>query len=258
MQALNILLVGDGLNLTALRMSKYLKKLYVTSENIDETQISFNTFLELAKKCRLHQIDLVIVENEKWIRQGIADVLKKNHINCIAINSNWITFMNKSMLNRYEINTPLTLTFPDVPLVVKSGNYQQIANSLTDVVNIQQHFFSISAEVAKNMYLEEFIDGDKFVINAIFDGKNLLSFPLKELNKQQQLMLSKYTKHLENMLVTEKIDFLGFINSKLIWHKNDWYNVGFSFEFPKTDLQIDLIFLLISALYQKLNEIVPE
>ena len=68
MQALNILLVGDGLNLTALRMSKYLKKLYVTSENIDETQISFNTFFELAQKCRLHQIDLVIVKNEKCIR----------------------------------------------------------------------------------------------------------------------------------------------------------------------------------------------
>ena len=67
--------------------SKYLNELYSTIATEKAIEVKFNTFKELAHKCKTLKIDVVIVENQKWILQGIADVLKKNFVNCIALTS---------------------------------------------------------------------------------------------------------------------------------------------------------------------------
>ena len=87
MQTLNVLIAGEGKLIPLLKKSKFLKKLYATTEVEGAVNIKFNTFNELAKKCKSLQIDIVLVENEKWILQGIADVLRKNFVNCIAPNA---------------------------------------------------------------------------------------------------------------------------------------------------------------------------
>lgn len=253
MQALNVLIVGKGNNVDEIRKSKYLKKLYSTEDIEGAICLTFNTFRELAQNCKNLQIDLVVVEDEKLVYQGIADVLRKNLINCIAIYSNWTNIINKSMLNRYGINTPLTLNYPQTPLVVKSGKYCKIANSISEVVKIQHELLNISAELAKNMYLEEFLTGDVYQINAIYDTKNLFTFACPELDGVQQQKLKEYSELIQAMLINEKVEFIGFINSKLIWHNNNWYNIGFSFEFPKTDEQTDIVYLLIAAIYRHLD-----
>lgn len=253
MQALNVLIMGEGNNVDGIKKSKYLKKLYSTTEIEGALRLTFNTFRELANQCKSLQIDLVIVQDENLIYQGIADVLRKNLINCIAIYSNWTNIINKSMLNQYGIDTPLTLKYPNTPLVVKSGNYCKIANSISEVVDIQHELLNTSAALAKNMYLEEFLTGNIYHINAIYDTKNLFTFPLPNLNEIQQLKLKEYSSLIQNMLTKEKVDFIGFINSKLIWHNNKWYNIGFSFEFPQTDIHTDILYILIAAIYQNLD-----
>ena len=83
MQRLNILVVleDDKSILTPLiRKSKYLNKLYSTIEIEGGIEVKFNTFRELAEKCKALQVDMVVVENEKLVRQGIADILRKRFI----------------------------------------------------------------------------------------------------------------------------------------------------------------------------------
>ena len=57
------------------------------------------------------------------------------------------------------------------------------------------------------------------------------------------------------MLKTEKADFVGFINSEVIIFDNIIYNIGFNFDFSKPNSEIDFLYILNSAIYQKLNEI---
>ena len=255
MQALNILIVGNGYLIDFIKKSKYLKKLYVTSEEKFDVveNVNFNTFKELAQKCKALQIDLVLVEEEKWFLQGIADVLRNNFVNCIAINAKWTNYINKPLLNKYEIFTPLTLTFPQTPLIVKSKNFCKIAHSIQEIVEIKQELFKFSPEIAKETFIEEFIDGQSYKIYSLFDGKNLLTFPIENLSEKQTEKLKIYSLNLQNLLTSENANFMGFINSKLIWTKENWYNIGFHFDCPKCNPKQDFLFILISALYQKLN-----
>ena len=63
------------------------------------------------------------------------------------------------------------------------------------------------------------------------------------------------------MLIEEKADFIGFINSELIEEDGILYNTGFSFEFrmpeiiDQTSVSRDILYICLSAIYQKLNEI---
>lgn len=257
MQSLNILIAGDGVSASIFLKSKMLKKLYVTSDNeiSGAINISFNTFKELAEKCRTLQVDIVIVENEKWVIQGICDVLRKNLVNCFAVSAKWTELLNKKLLYKYDIKTPLTLTYPKPPLCVKSGKICKKANSLAEVVEIKKEIFQTSAELAKNIFLEEYLEGEEYTVTSLFDGKNLLTFPSKNMTNLQKELLADYSSKLELVFVDYKADFVGFVNSNLIWAGKSWYNTGFSFGFLKPEIDNDLIYILNSALYQKLNEI---
>ena len=55
------------------------------------------------------------------------------------------------------------------------------------------------------------------------------------------------------MFKGENADFIGYINSEVILSNNKIYNTGFNFDFPK--LNADILFILNSMIYQKLDEI---
>mgnify|MGYP004628539093 FL=1 len=64
-----------------------------------------------------------------------------------------------------------------------------------------------------------------------------------------------YAQSLQEMLNSEKADFIGFITTNVIIREEKIYTTGFSVEFPDLDSNVDLIYILISAIYQKLDEI---
>lgn len=68
-------------------------------------------------------------------------------------------------------------------------------------------------------------------------------------------ILDEYNSKLEFLLNKEKAKFIGFINSDITVSENKIYNNGFNFKFIEPETQADLLYILISALYQKLNEI---
>ena len=62
------------------------------------------------------------------------------------------------------------------------------------------------------------------------------------------------------LLSDEKADFIGFFTSKLIWVNNEWYVLSYKMcadkYCPSKDFRYDFLFLLNSAIYRKLNELI--
>ncbi len=234
--------------------SKYLNKLYSTIATEKAIEVKFNTFKELAHKCKTLKIDVVIVENQKWILQGIADVLKKNFVNCIALTSQANKLLlsysySRKLLDKYGITVPAKLLYPTTfPVVIKSDGSVDIGYSIEEIIQQRENIANQSEELARTVFLEEFIEGEYVYLISLFDGKNLLSFTDNALVKE-------YSKKLEKLLVEEKFEFIGFINSKLIISSGKVYNIGFSLDFSMFNNNIDFIYLLNSAIYQKLDEI---
>ena len=113
----------------------------------------------------------------------------------------------------------------------------------------------------KNTFIEEYLAGDVYYLLSLWDGKNLLKFPLiQELTEVQEDRLELLNTKLGIMFSEEKADFIGFITTKIIWSKNDWHVLDFSMRInKKADINIlksDFLFILNSAIYQKLNEMV--
>ena len=255
MQSLNVLIIADESSkaLKAVLKSKYLNKLFTNFEASGAVDIRFNTFKELAQKCKSLKIDIVIVEDEKMILQGIADVLRKNFVNCIALNSFWTQLILSSdfarkMTAKYGIDTPDVLSYPEeFPIVVRADGILRFANSLEEVIKIRQDIYDFSPEIAKSIFLERYIKGEEFLLYSFFDGKNLITF------SPQGLDTKTYNDKLEYMFVQENPNFIGYITSRVMLSDEKLYNLGFNLDFPRLD--DDIIFVLISAIYQKLNEL---
>ena len=267
MQSLNVLIAGEGKYVEEIKPSKFLNKLYVTSENEIEgtVQIKFNTFKELAQKCKTLQIDLVLVENKKWVLEGIAQVMKQHFVNCFATSTDWTELelshhFARKMLEKYDINLPPIITLQvEFPVLVKGDGILKIANSMPEIIDIKEKIYNISSEVSKNVFLEKYIKGEKYKIISLYDGKHLLTFPHEKFDYD---MLKDYSQKLETMLLREKANFIGFINSDLIEEDGILYNLGFSFEFIMPNFEVcqmthpkDILYFCISAVYQKLNEL---
>ena len=255
MHSLNILIAGEGELLPLVQKSKFLKKLYATTDIEGAVHIKFNTFSELAKKCKALQIDVVLVENEKWILQGIADVLRKSFVNCIAPNALMAEKLTDSLLSRqflskYNINIPQKLTYPNkFPLLVRGKGFKYKANTLAEVLQIKELINEkYPSEIAGTTFLEDFFEGEVLNVISFFDGKTLKTF-----SDNNQIL--EYSKSLEKALVQEKANFIGFFNSRLIKNDSTLYNIGFGLNYAKTEFEKDFLFILYCGIYQKLNEL---
>lgn len=259
MQSLNVLVAGMGLIVSDLLKSKLLRKLYITSDREIEGvyNIKFNTFKELAQKCKALQIDLVIVEDEKLILEGIADVLKKNFINCVAPISYWTNLkinnnFRISMLEKFGIKTPPIVKFPsEFPVIVKGDGVLKLANSLEEITWIKKEIYDISPEIAKNIYIEKFINGEKFRLYSLYDGKSIFTFHKNGIDEN---VIGEYSQKLNKMLLSNVTPFIGFINSEVILYENNIYNTSFDFNIVQPQ-NADILSILVLAIYQKLNEV---
>ena len=269
MQSLNVLIVCTRKSqyIEQIKNSKYLNKLYITSEEEipDTIRLQFNTFKELAQKCRTLQIDIVLVEEEKWILEGIATVMKQFFINCFAITTDWAELglshnYARKKLTQYGINVPPIIKLPlEFPVIVKGDGILKKAHSMQEIISIKEKVYNTSGEVAKNIFLEKYLNGEKHKVISLFDGKHLLTFPHKNIRKD---LSDEYSKNLERMLIEEKAKFIGFINSDIVEEDGILYNTGFSFEFTMPDFERfettypkDILYFCLSAMYQKLDEI---
>lgn len=262
MQSLNVLVVGKPKSdiIEEIQSSKYLNKLYITSDNeVDGCiAINFNTFKELAEMCKALQVDVVLVNEEKWILEGITNVMKQHYINCFAVTSEWTEIglshsYARKLMTKYGIDVPPIINLPvEFPVLVKGNGILRKADSLQDIIDIRQKIANTMPEISKTVFLEKYLHNTKHKVTSIYDGKSLLTFPDEDINP---IALKEYSDKLNNMFLKEKANFIGFFNSELIEDEGVLYNTGFSFEFISPKTKTDLLFLCLAAIYQKLNEI---
>ena len=258
MPELNVLIIGDKSSkaLSSIIESKYLGRLFANFETENATDIRFNTFRELTLKCKVLKIDIVFVEDEKMILQGIVDVLRKNFVNCIGLTAFWTNLVlsnnfAREIKSKYEIKTPEKFLYPQqFPLMVKADGFEKKAYSTNEVIQIKEDLFNYSPEIAKTIFLEKFIEGNKYILTSLYDGKTLITLPNQELSTEK---INEYNDKLFKMFKSENANFIGYINSLVIFSNNQLYNIGFNFDFPK--LNADIIFIFNSMIYQKLDEL---
>lgn len=244
--------------------SKHLDHIYTASTiSLDKIpNIEYEDFSDLAHKAKLLQIDLVLVANKELIQNGIVEILRKNMLNVISVNQKWFNLESsrliaKQLMNHYSINNPLVLKAPiSFPIVIKTDepHTTKIAHSMNELVKIREELSGIE------VFLEEFLTGDIYYLLSLWDGKNLLNFPLScTLTEVQQDRLELYKTKLNFMFSDENANFIGFFISKLIWAKNDWHIIEYIMHLNKTAelklIKSDFLTILNSAIYQKLDEI---
>ncbi|MBO5738743.1 hypothetical protein J6R97_05330 [bacterium] len=265
---MNILIINSGIFeqkiINLCLKSKLLDKIYTASEEPleDIPNIEYKDLNELAWKAKALQIDIAIIADKTLIKAGIVEIFKKKLLNIIAVNPKWYNLENsrlvaKQLMNYYSINNPSVIKVPlTFPVIIKTKNSLavEIANSMQELVDIKEKL------IEQETFLEEYLNGKVFYLLSLWDGKNLLSFPIDEiLTEVQEDRLDLIKTRLNIMFSEEKADFISFITTELIWTKNDWYVLDFKMRLCENsnieNIKTDFLYILNSAIYQKLNEL---
>ncbi len=229
--------------------------------------------------------DLVIFGPEKPLCEGLADEFRAKNIPCIGVNKKWARLEGsklfaKEFMDRHGIKNARVLEKVESYPVVKK------CDGLCEGKGVKIIYENAPVEIPNDCFYEEYLEGEEISVMSLFDGKTLLNFvsardfkrlsadpnspntggmgaycPV-DLTSIQQEKLDKYLKQLENALLHEKADFVGFIYSGLIWTREDWYVLEYNVRLgdPEaqailTHLKTDFLSILQAALAQKLDEV---
>ena len=263
---MNVLVIGNPKDslISVIQASQMLDKLFTaSSEEIEGIKnIQYYSLENLAQKAKTLQIDVAINTDKSLIEQNIVEIFRENRVNLISVNKKWLNLETsrlaaKKLMDFYSINNPKTIKAPmNFPVVLKtdSGDFSEVKNSMEELLQ--------SAETMKDSkkFIEEYLEGEEFELLSLWDGKSLYCLNSPENTnevKDDRLYLLK-TK-LSFMFSDEKADFTGLFTVRLVWAKNDWYVKDFSVDINKeslfNDINKDFLYILNSAIYQKLNEI---
>ena len=187
-----------------LRKSSKVKKIYCFPGNAGTATIAKNIIIDLENfnalkdYIVLEKIDLVIIGPEKPLVDGIVDFLQKNNIkvfgpNQIAAQLEGSKIFTKNLCEKYKIPTAKFGIFANkekafiftensnYPLVIKadglaSGKGVYICQKKSDAKEAIIEIFDGKFGLAKNLLIEEFLDGEEMSYFIISDGKTIKKF----------------------------------------------------------------------------------
>ena len=247
--------------------SKLLDNIYTASNEPleDIPNIEYSDYDDLCKKAKDLYIDIAITVNIEHIKNNIAEIFHKNLINIICSDKKWSNLetsrlVAKQLVNHYTINTPQILKIPATfPVVIKSDSLK-----IKKIAHTMQELIGIKEKIAKEtLFIEEYLKGEEYSLISMWDGKSLLHFDtIPNMTEVQEDRLNLYKTKLTFMFSDEKASFKGFIVSKLIWAKNDWYVLSYRMTPNVSEIKEilnysnkDFLYILNAIIYQKLNEI---
>tara|TARA_B100000780_G_scaffold278928_1_gene254434 strand:+ start:1796 stop:3061 length:1266 start_codon:yes stop_codon:yes gene_type:complete len=213
---MNVGIIGSGGRehsiCCALKKSKKVKKLYCFPGNAGTEQIAHNIDLDIKNfedfkdYVLLNKIDLIIVGPEQPLVDGIVDYLEKHKIkvfgpNKIASQLEGSKIFTKKLCEKYNIPTAKFGIFEDpstaikfvetseYPLVIKadglaSGKGVYICGKIDDALNSIKEIFDGKFGDAKNILIEEFLDGEEMSFFIITDGKTVKNFDTAQDHKR--------------------------------------------------------------------------
>ena len=196
----------------SLKKSKLVKKIFCfpgnagTSEIAENIDIDLGNLNEFKKLIIQNKIDLIIVGPEKPLVEGIVDFLEKNNIkvfgpNKIASQLEGSKIFTKQVCKKYEIPTANFGVFETsndaknfiqkskLPLVIKadglaSGKGVYICENLTSGFEALDEIFNGKFGVAKNVLVEEYLDGEEMSFFVISDGVSYQEFGTAQDHKR--------------------------------------------------------------------------
>ena len=187
-----------------LRKSSKVKEIYCFPGNAGTATIAKNIIIDLENfnalkdYIVLEKIDLVIIGPEKPLVDGIVDFLQQNNIkvfgpNQIAAQLEGSKIFTKNLCEKYKIPTAKFGIFANkekafiftensnYPLVIKadglaSGKGVYICQKKSDAKEAINEIFDGKFGLAKNLLIEEFLDGEEMSYFIISDGKTIKKF----------------------------------------------------------------------------------
>ena len=173
------------------------------AKNINLDIKDFETFKEFVLA---NKIELIIVGPEKPLVDGIVDFLEEHNIkvfgpNKVASQLEGSKIFTKNLCKKYKIPTAQFGIFTGVdkakkfikktnyPLVIKadglaSGKGVYICGNRIDAELAIREIFNGKFGKAKNLLIEEFLDGEEMSYFAISDGKTIKSFQTAQDHKR--------------------------------------------------------------------------
>jgi len=197
---------------STLKKSPKIKEIYCfpgnagTEEIAENVSLNLENFNNLKEFIILKGIDLIIVGPEKPLVDGIVDFLEKNNIkvfgpNKLASQLEGSKIFTKNLCKKYKIPTAKFGVFENkekanifiqtttYPLVIKadglaSGKGVYICQNKDEAKEAIEVIFDGKFGVAKNILIEEFLDGEEMSYFIISDGKTIKSFETAQDHKR--------------------------------------------------------------------------
>ena len=196
----------------ALSKSSKVDQIYCFPGNAGTSQIANNIDIDLEKFdvlknfINLNKIDFIVVGPEKPLVDGIVDYLEKSKIKVFgpskaAAELEGSKIFTKNLCKKYNIPTAQFGIFQNVaeamefikkskyPLVIKadglaSGKGVYICENNNEAQSAINEIFDGKFGVAKNLLIEEFLEGEEMSYFIISDGKTFKSFDTAQDHKR--------------------------------------------------------------------------
>ena len=196
----------------SLKNSNNIEKIYCFPGNAGTNSIATNIDIDLENFEKLkdfiiqNKIDFIIVGPEKPLVNGIVDYLEKFNIkvfgpNKIASQLEGSKIFTKKLCEKYKIptakfgvfsNSKVALSFLQkckFPTVIKAdglaaGKGVYISENLSDASKAVDEIFNGKFGKAKNLLIEEFLNGEEMSFFIISDGKNFRTFGTAQDHKR--------------------------------------------------------------------------
>ena len=197
---------------TSLKKSKNVSKIYCFPGNAGteliatNVQLNLNDFDEIKKFIKKKEIDLIIIGPEKPLVEGIVDFLEKNQIkvfgpNKIASQLEGSKIFTKKLCNKFNIPTADFGIFKNeddsfkflekckYPIVIKadglaSGKGVYICESKEKSIQAVKEIFNGKFGEAKQILIEEFLNGEEMSFFIISDGATYKKFGTAQDHKR--------------------------------------------------------------------------
>jgi phosphoribosylamine--glycine ligase len=299
----------------ALKKSKKVKELYCFPGNAGTSLIAHNidldikNFKDFKDYVLLNKIDLVVVGPEQPLVDGIVDYLEAHKIkvfgpNKFASQLEGSKIFTKRLCEKYSIPTAKFGIFEDpskaiefikksqYPLVIKadglaSGKGVYICNEINEALSSIKEVFDGKFGEAKNILIEEFLDGEEMSFFIITDGKTIKNFDTAQDHKRvlegdqgkntggmgayspSRLINSNLEKKIIEKIINPTlkglkeigISYKGFLYAGLMIIKNEPYLIEYNVRMGDPECQTilpklnsDLFEILLSCCDEKLKK----
>ena len=299
----------------ALKKSEKVKELYCFPGNAGTEKIANNInldikdFIKLKDYILFKKIDLIIVGPEQPLVEGIVDYLIQYKIqvfgpNKIASQLEGSKIFTKRLCQKYNIPTAKFGIFENsdkaiefikkskYPLVIKadglaSGKGVYICDKVNEAINSINEVFNGKFGIAKNILIEEFLDGEEMSFFIITDGKTIKNFETAQDHKRvlegdkgkntggmgayspSRLINDELEKKIIKKIINPTLkglkdigtNYKGFLYAGLMIIKNEPYLIEYNVRMGDPECQTilpklnsDLLEILLSCCNEKLHE----